>query len=149
MHGPLTHHFMHADVQLKRLIRINQEYGGLTVAVDFDNTLFDFHYEKERAERTEYDFSEIYTLLARLKAVGCFIVIWTANDDAAFIKHFLKTRAIPYDTINENPPYFKSTSAKIFYNVLLDDAAGLRETYILLCRFLETLSQPNPEGESK
>ena len=141
MHDPLIHHFMSADEQEKRLLRIHVEHGGLTVAVDFDNTLFDFHFEKEKHVRAEYDFSEVYKLLARLRSVGCRIIIWTANEDDAFIKQFLAERSIPYDAINENPSFFTSKSRKIYYNVLLDDAAGLRETYLLLCRFLETLPQ--------
>ncbi len=144
MHDPLIHHFMNADVQLARLIRVHQEHGGLTVAVDFDNTLFDFHYENEKRVRGAYDFSEMYKLLVRLKAAGCFIIIWTGNDNDAFITQFLADRAIPYDAINQNPPYFKSRSPKIFYNVLLDDAAGLKETYLLLHRFLEAIAQPQP-----
>lgn len=135
---------MNVEEQLKRLLRIHQDHGGLTVAVDFDNTLFDFHYEKEKGVRAEYDFTEMYLLLRRLKAIGCRIIIWTANEDDAFIRQYLSDRQIPFDTINENPPYFKSKSAKIFYNVLLDDAAGLRETYLLLCRFFEALTQPKP-----
>jgi hypothetical protein len=131
---------MDEDVQLRRLIQVHEEHGGLTVAVDLDNTLFDFHHEKEKHLRKEYDFSEVYTLLARLKAFGCYIIIWTANEDDEFVRTFLLERNIPYDAINENPPYFKSGSRKIFYNVLLDDAGGLRETYLLLCRFLEHVS---------
>ena len=36
---------------------------------------------------------------------------------------------IPFDAINENPPFFKSKSRKIYYNELLDDRAGLRESF--------------------
>jgi hypothetical protein len=143
MHDPLIHHFMGAEVQLRRLLQIHEEHGGLTVAVDFDNTLFDFHHEKEKHVRGEYDFSEIYSLLLRLRHAGCYIIIWTANEDDEFIKRFCAERNIPYDAINENPPFFKSECRKIYYNVLLDDAAGLRETYFLLCQFLEALPKPN------
>jgi len=144
MLDPLTHHYMDVDNNLQRLLRIHREHSGLTVAVDFDNTLFDFHYKKEKRLRAEYDFSEIYKLLSRLKSVDCFIVVWTANEDEAFIKSFLAEKSIPYDAINQNPPFFKSKSPKIYYNVLLDDAAGLRETYLLLCRFLEVISLDQP-----
>ena len=143
MHDTLKHHFMDADVQLERLIRIYREHGSLTVACDFDNTLFDFHYEKERGERSEYDLSEIALLLRRLKTLGCFIIIWTANEDRAFVEQFLSEELVPYDTINEDPPYFKSSARKIYYNVLLDDASGLRETYLLLCRFIDSVSKPD------
>jgi len=148
VHDSLIHHFMDADVQLERLIRVHQEHGGLTVAVDFDNTLYDFHYENEKSMRAKYDFSEIDALLRRLKAAKCFIAIWTANDDDELIKRILVERNIPYDAINENPPYFKSESRKIYYNVLLDDAAGLRETYLLLHRFIRAIAEPQPCKEN-
>lgn len=135
---------MDADEQLMRLLRIHHEHGGLTVACDFDNTLFDFHYEREKHLRQEYDLSEIHSLLVRLKAAGCYIIIWTASEDDAFVKRFLAQTNIPYDALNENPPFFKGKARKIYYNVLLDDAAGLRETYQLLTRFLNQISQPTP-----
>jgi hypothetical protein len=131
---------MQVEETLARLLRVHREHGGLTVAVDFDNTLFDFHFEKERQLRAEYDFSEIHLLLQRLRECGCFIIIWTANEDEEFIKKFLAEKAIPYDAINANPPFFKSPSRKIYYNVLLDDAAGLRETYLTLLKFIQTIS---------
>jgi HAD superfamily phosphatase (TIGR01681 family) len=139
MHDPVKHHFMDRDETLKRLVRLYQTHGSIVVAVDFDNTLFDFHYEKEQRIRNEYDFTEIYTLLTDLKNAGCYIVIWTANEDTMFIRRFLKERNIPYDALNENPPFFKSTSRKIYYNVLLDDASGLLETYRMLCQFLRSI----------
>ena len=126
-----------------RLLAQYETHGSLTVAVDFDNTLYDYHFEAEKRLRKEYDFSELHKLLVRLKAASCFIIIWTANDDEEFVRRFLAERNVPYDAINQNPPYFKSASRKIFYNVLLDDAAGLRETYLLLCRFLKLITHPN------
>lgn len=133
---------MQNNVILKRLLQMYKEHGSLVVAVDFDNTLFDFHYEKEKRIRKEYDFEEMYVLLRRLKDAGCYIIIWTANEDNEFIKKFCEERKIPYDAINENPPFFKSSSRKIYYNVLLDDAAGLRSTYLTLCEFLNHHIQP-------
>lgn len=132
---------MQGDEQMKRLLRLYKEHGTIVVAVDFDNTLFDFHYEKEKRLRKEYDFSEMYKLLERLKKLNCHIIIWTANEDEEFIKRFLAERNIPYDAINMNPPFFKSKSAKIYYSILLDDAAGLRETYLRLWQFVHIVSE--------
>jgi hypothetical protein len=143
MRHSLAHHFMRQNNLVTRLLRLYEAHGSLVVAVDFDNTLFDFHYEREKHSRPRHDYSEIYELLRRLKAIGCFIVIWTANEDERFIQRFLSKERIPYDAINENPPFFKGQSRKIYYNVLLDDAAGLRETCILLCRFLDHVSTIN------
>ena len=64
-----------------------------------------------------------------MKSINCFLTVWTANDDANFVKNYCETYDIPFDRINENPPFFTSDSRKIYYNELLDDRAGLRESF--------------------
>lgn len=41
----------------------------------------------------------------------------------------LKENDIPFDTINENPPFRNSSSRKIYANAFLDDRAGLLQSY--------------------
>ena len=48
---------------------------------------------------------------------------------------YLSANDIPYDTINEDIISFGGR--KVYYNLLLDDRAGLREVYDLLTRFLK------------
>lgn len=105
-----------------RLFDEYMKYGSLTIAYDFDNTVYDFHKKGEI-----YDM--IIKLLHDLKNIGCHLIVWTANEDVEFVMQYLHLMQIPYDGINENPPFYKSDQRKIYYNALLDDRAGLLQVY--------------------
>ena len=113
-----------------RLLKEFEQHGKLIIAVDFDNTLFDYH-----KEGNSYDI--VINLLRRLKKIGMEIIIWTGSAKSRydFIREYLNENNIPFDRINENPVFFKSDSPKIFYSILLDDRAGLNSA----CRVLELL----------
>ncbi len=114
--------YLKPQASLDRLCKEYKEYKSLVIAVDFDNTLYDFHGKGEK-----YDM--VIDLLRELKELKCYIIIFTANEDNYFIKSYLHNNNIPYDAINENPPFFKCDSRKIYYNALLDDRAGLFQVY--------------------
>lgn len=105
-----------------RLLKEYKQYNSLVVAFDFDNTVYDYHKKGE----TYYFVSE---LLRELKEIGCYLICFTANPDEYFVSTYLKLNNIPFNKINENPPFFKSESRKIYYNALLDDRAGLLQVY--------------------
>ena len=44
---------------------------------------------------------------------------------------------VPFDTINEDAPFIDFTARKVFYNIFLDDRAGLRQTYDELIRLYD------------
>ena len=123
----MNHLFLNPDFTYNRLLKEYQQYGSIVVAFDFDNTVFDYHAQG-------LDCSEIIDLLQKLKSINCYLIIWTASDDWDFIKDYCQKHHIPYDSINENPPFFKSESQKIYYNELLDDRAGLHESYLRLLK---------------
>lgn len=106
----------------QRLVSEYEKYESLVVAFDFDNTVYDYH-------NAGIEFSEVISLLIDLKKIGCYMIVFTANEDEIFVKNYCKKMAIPFDVINENPPFHKSNSRKIYYNILLDDRAGLKEAY--------------------
>jgi predicted HAD superfamily phosphohydrolase YqeG len=105
-----------------RLKKEYEEYGSLVIAFDFDNTVFDFHKKGETYE-------QVIDLLKKLKEAGCYLIVFTANEDTRFITRYLLENQIPFDSINENPPFFKSKATKIYFNALLDDRAGLVQVY--------------------
>ncbi len=124
------HLYLQVDTAYKRLQAEFKKYGSVVVAVDFDNTLYDFH-------GVGLETSEIIVLLRDLKSIGCFIVVWTASEELDFVRQFCLEQAIPFDAVNENPPFFKGSSRKIYYNELLDDRAGLLEVYVRLRRLAD------------
>jgi hydroxymethylpyrimidine pyrophosphatase-like HAD family hydrolase len=130
----MKHLYLNPDATFERTVREYEQYGSLVIAVDFDNTLYDYHQQG-------LDCSEIVSLLRDLKRIHCSVVIWTASEQVAFIQGFCQEHEIPIDGINSNPAFFQSSSRKIYYNELLDDRAGLAETYHRLVRLVQYVKQ--------
>lgn len=104
--------------------RLKQDYlvhKSLFVAFDYDNTVFDYH-----NQGIKYDV--VIDLLRICKSYGFTLILFTGNEGEKLeiIKEDLKNRKIPFDLINENP---LMKTRKPYYNILLDDRAGLKESY--------------------
>ena len=109
---------------VKRLLSEWDTHGKLIIAYDFDNTVFDYHSQG-------HTYDEIISLLQRCKRIGAYMILFTAANDVRlpFIKEYLGRLGIPCDAINENMPGMETTGRKIYYNILLDDRAGLFSAY--------------------
>jgi tRNA1(Val) A37 N6-methylase TrmN6 len=59
------------------------------------------------------------------------------------VKSYLDENHIPFDAINENPPFYKSLSRKVYANAYLDDRAGLRQVYDELNNIVLTIKTRN------
>lgn len=108
-----------------RLIEEFARHGKLVVAYDFDNTVYDYH-------KKGYTFDKVINLLRTAKEMGCYLIVFTCSDESRydFIRNHLQENDIPFDAINENCPDTNFTkSGKIYYNILLDDRAGLEQAY--------------------
>lgn len=116
-----------------RLVEEYKKYKSLVVALDFDNTIFDYH-EKG------YEFTQIINLIKKCKEIGFKIVIFSgsAKERHLFIHQYCQDLGIFIDGINENvidwypDKTLDWTGSKIYYNILLDDRAGLESAYKLL-----------------
>lgn len=126
----MNHLFLNPESAYNRLLAEYTKYGSIVVAFDFDNTVYDYHQQG-------LNCTEIIDLLQKLKAINCFLIVWTANEDVVFVENYCKSHQIPFDSINQNPPFFTSNSRKIYYNELLDDRAGLRESFERLLKLYE------------
>lgn len=114
--------YLDPDNARHRLMDEYRQYGSLVVAFDFDDTVYDFH----KKGRT---YHKVIALLKKLKAIHCYLVCWTGQDDLAFVAGYLTAHDIPFDAINEHPPFHSSSSKKIYANAYLDDRAGLCQVY--------------------
>lgn len=114
-----------------RLLQDFKQHGGLIVAFDFDNTVYDYHNQG-------LDCSCIIDLLRVLDGMGCTLICYTANEDESFVRGFLEKNGIPHNYINESPV---KSGRKIYYNILLDDRAGLRSAYNQLNCFIKRIHQ--------
>lgn len=109
-----------------RLKREYDTHGKLVVGFDFDNTVFDVH-------NNGGNYSEVISLLQECKKLGFILCLYTAElrEDwlkwkADYCKHF----GIEPDYINESP--LLPGTSKPFFNILLDDRAGLESAYLTL-----------------
>lgn len=107
------------------------KHKHLYVAFDYDNTVFDYHHKG-------VDYSKIINLLRVCKQLNFTMILFTANEGADLIKalSYLKEHAIPFDLINENP---LMKTRKPYYNILLDDRAGLEEAYLNLKKLTDEI----------
>lgn len=115
-------YYLNSDNSFNRLLEEYQKYKTLVVAFDFDDTVYDFH-KKGRL------YKDVIDLLQKLKEINCYLICWTGQQDLTFVKGYLLENNIPFDGINENPPFHISTSKKIYANVYLDDRAGLKQVF--------------------
>lgn len=114
--------YLNPQNSYNRLIDEYDKYGTLVIAFDFDDTVYDFH-KKGRI------YNDLIDLLRELKAINCYLICWSGQDDAQFVTSYLQNNKIPFDAFNTNPPFYKSLNRKIYANAYLDDRAGLKQVY--------------------
>ena len=113
---------------LQRLIEQYEKQDKLIVAYDFDDTVKPYWCA---------DCCKVQSILRRLRDnIDAYFIVYTCNKDHEKIKKFLDKWDIPYDSINENAPFAPDIDGKLFYNVFLDDKAGLGEVVNTLDQFL-------------
>ena len=114
--------FLISNSSYLRLYNEYIKYGSLTIGVDFDGTLYDYH-------KTGAKYEMVRQLVRDLSAINCKIVIWTSNQDLNFVSEFCKENNIPFSGINEGSIPLQWESKKPFFSALLDDRAGLYQVY--------------------
>ena len=138
--------YMDKSRNVLRLINEWVEHDGVIIAFDFDNTVYDYH-------RKGFVFDKVVKLLKECKEYGCTLVVFTssASDKYEFIRTYLEDIGIDIDYINETPANipFGHTGAKIYYNIFLDDRAGLESAYEILDSTLNIIKSCGQEIKNK
>lgn len=118
--------FLSEEACIERLVSDAAKHDGkLIIAYDFDNTVYDIHGKG-------YTFTYVAALLER--ASKHTLICYTASDDEEFVRGYLMRNKIPFDMINASPV---GNGKKLYYNILLDDRAGLDSACRILHNFLE------------
>ena len=120
---------------VERLMNEYRVHKKLIVAVDFDDTVFDFHHRGST-------YPAVLAALRRCTERGFHIVLFTcsAPDEYARQTAYLYAQGIAVTCINTNPvelPFGKW--GKAYYNLLLDDRAGLHSALITLNEVLRLI----------
>jgi hypothetical protein len=129
--------FFHIDKCAERLYKEYSKHNKLIVAVDFDDTVYDF-------QSLDTNHKKTLGILKECSELGFYIVIFTAArpDRYEFMKMFLEFYGVKVTGVNQNPielPY--GNNGKIYYNILLDDRAGLYSAYLTLQMTLHMINQ--------
>lgn len=115
------------------------KYGSLIVAVDYDDTLFDFH-------KTGESYEMVQQLVRDLHSIGCKIIIWSGSENINDMDIYLRKQNIPWDLINENLIIngkwaSGKDSRKVYANVYIDDRAGLQQVYNDLTKLIKNANK--------
>lgn len=113
-----------------RLYQQYKEHGCLLIAVDFDDTLYDFF-------KKGYNYPRVINLLKQCEELDFKIILFTSSTlkrIISFVLPYLNEQLnIKVDYINESP--VMNETKKPYYNLLLDDKAGLGQA----CEILEKI----------
>ena len=102
-----------------RLIEHYKKHDRVIIAYDVDDTVRPYY--SGSCEKVKS------VLRAAAQYLNCYFIVYTCNPNTDKIKKFLDNEELPYDSINENAPFAPKVNGKLFYNIFLDDKAGLRE----------------------
>lgn len=124
---PVDDPYMNTELCIERLVENWKSHNGIIIAVDFDNTIFDFY-------KKGYTYSKVIQLLKDCKEMGCTLILSTCCDESKFdfIRQICEKEGVQIDYINQSPPYIPYSGNKVYYNILLDDRAGLSAAYEIL-----------------
>ena len=127
--------FTHKEMVKKRWKTELEKYGKLIIAFDFDYTVHNYR------EEDNFAYDVVMQLLRDWRPYAHFIVFTASPEERyPYIKNYLKENNIPYDKINEDI-LERNYTRKIYYNVFLDDRAGLGETVEILTEILEEIKE--------
>ena len=117
-------YFLTDDNCVQRLFDEWKKYGSIIVAYDYDNTVFDYYGKG-------YTYQKVIELLRVCRSMGFHLTVFTSCNDDRFpeIRKYLNENNIPYDGINETPDFIPFKGRKVYFNILLDDRAGLKSAY--------------------
>ena len=131
--------FLSEDLCYQRLKQDYITHKKLLIAADFDDCIFDYH-------RKGFKFPQVIQLLQDCNKVGFDIVIYSASPRERHpeIQAYCELNNIKIEAINENiAEWIKDgkdrSKAKIYYNILLDDKAGLPTTYRILRKLVDEI----------
>lgn len=119
---------------IKRLVSEYERYGSIIVAFDFDNTVYDYYQKGDT-------FGHIIDLIRECHRMKFHLIVFTSCNDDRFpeIKEYLTTNNIPFDSLNETPDFIPFKGRKVYFNILLDDRAGLKSAYEILWKVIYSI----------
>ena len=122
--------------EVTTLLEKYKEYGKIIVGVDFDDTLFPLNNHPKIIER-----SMLIRGLLKQNRANIDLCLWTVSDKYAlrYKIALMKEWGLEPDFINKSP-FMLEGSPKPYFNLLLDDNAGLDEAIVTLANFIKQIN---------
>lgn len=119
--------FLVDETCVQRILKEWKEHGKLIIAYDYDNTVFDYY-------KKGYTYDRVIALLKRCQKIGAHFIVFSTCTDPQYpvMIEYLNKHEIPFDKINENLDFVTFVGRKVYFNILLDDRAGLSAAYNIL-----------------
>jgi len=130
MNDPYASHWK----AVTRLTEEWREHGGIIIGVDQDDTLYDYH-------KQGFTFTLTVETLKIAQSMGCTLCAWTADDREAYIRHHWKSLGLRMDYFNDSPVDCGKTSRKPYFNLLIDDRAGLESALSILDETIQIMKE--------
>ena len=126
----MSNRFLNTASCVDNLYREYLLHPKLIIAIDFDCTVFDY-------KQTGDTYEVALNLAKRCQDLGFYIVCYThrSPESYGFIHTYFAEHGITLDAINRNVVIVgdsKVPETKIYYNILLDDKAGLGQAQEIL-----------------
>ena len=118
----------------KAIDRLKKEYlehKSLIIGFDFDETIYDFH-------KTGLELQPVIDLLIKCSELGFIMCLNSINDRIEFKEDYTDKLGIRVDCINSSPVF--KDMGKPYFNIFLDDRAGLSASYNILLTTLKELN---------
>lgn len=117
--------YFNVNRSIERLKKDYDAHKSLIVAFDFDDTIFDFHSKG-------YTYPQMVKMLLECQELGFTLILFTGNEGEQLTgcAKYCKKLGLKDFYINESP--ILKTNRKPYYNILLDDRAGLGEAFHIL-----------------
>jgi hypothetical protein len=118
--------YFDTETCVDRLIRVYNKYSNLIVAFDFDDTVYDYH-------KKGHKYYQVIKLLQRCSDLGFTMMLFSCKETLEELQvcgDHCAIMGIGVDFMNSSPVL--ALSRKPFYNILLDDKAGLGQAYEIL-----------------
>jgi hypothetical protein len=125
------------NCELEKLVNTYKTHGGIVVGLDFDNTIYPLNTDPRIVKRCERVRELIHKV--RTKVDLC---LWTVANDWSISYKLTICEAvygIEFDAVNKSTLYEDPTVRKPYFNLLLDDSAGLTQSMDLLEAFNELI----------
>jgi hypothetical protein len=135
MEYPLDDPYLNDKLCADRLVENWRAHNCIIIAFDFDNVIYDYY-------NKGYTYTKVINLLKECKSMGCTLILSTCCDESKnkFMLDYCESVGIKVDYVNQSPPYIPFTGDKIYYNILLDDRAGLSSAYRILYEAKERIA---------